>query len=169
MSARRISAFTLILYIWLPAAVTSPTYARERTIRTPTLELQYTSHFSGRAYRPHYSRETWDELYKAVWIRVPDAKPRRLQADPEYGFFVAYTDPTVSPTGAYVVLDQLVGGMASDGDNEWWHDSFYCVFVETHTARILARETGEICGGEFSNSNTWTSSNGEIDLSVLSK
>jgi hypothetical protein len=141
-----------------------------RVIHVDDLEIRYDGHVSGRDYRPHYSRDVWDQLYTSVSIRSHGGPVHRVKTEPEDGFFVASADPAVSPGGAYVVLEQLSGGYASDGNQQWWHDVSYCVFVETSTARVVTQETGDYCGGEFTGPATWVSDTGlKLDLTSLSR
>jgi len=159
-------ASSVLAFLLAPAADARQS---SRIVRTGGVELRYSGHVSGRSYRPHYSRNTWGELYTSVSIRTRDGFEHSLKADPEYGFFVASYDPPVSPGAGYVVLQQLTGGYASDGNQEWWHDESYCVFVEVKTARVVTQETGGFCGGKFTGPTTWASYAGELDLAASSR
>ena len=139
----------------------------DKVIRSHGIEVHFLGHTAERAYKAHYLRETWSQLYSAVEIQSRSGAVHRLKADPEYGLFVAASELTISPDGKYLVLEQLLGGYAEDDEHRWWHEVDHCVFIETDTARLVTRETEGYCGGEFSAPDVWTSINGDLNLATL--
>jgi hypothetical protein len=134
--------------------------AGDRLIQLQNVELRYAARVSDPSFRDHNSRDTWDELYGTVWIRVGAGPANKVAADPEHGYFVASPSTPVSASGSYVVLNQLLVGTVSDGETSKWHEVASCVFVDAASARVLVQETGEICGGEFIDDTTWVSGSG---------
>jgi hypothetical protein len=148
--------------LWLLLVLTIPAYGAPEPV-----ELHYLGHTIQPGFKAHYDRSTWNQLYSAIAIRSSSGTTHRLKADPEFGYFVASDDSNFSPGNKYVVVEQLDGGyVESDGEREW-HEVDYCAFIEVDTATLVTRETGEICGGEFTGPNTWQSPNGEnLDLAT---
>lgn len=72
----------------------------------------------------------------------------------------------VAPRGGFLQITQLDNGLAVAGTGERaYHDRAYCLFVSTQSACVVAKESGEFCGGDWKPDDSWVTPDGaSIDL-----
>ncbi|VVN45851.1 hypothetical protein [Pseudomonas fluorescens] len=75
------------------------------------------------------------------------------------GTFERQDPPNLSPDGNFVLLSQIESGEVEVSNNTFVpHEVAYCDLVYVHSGCIVARETGEFCGGAFSRDGRWDNS-----------
>jgi hypothetical protein len=124
----------------------------ETQSRSPQLEVSYGG-FDGLRY-------------KRILIAGPAGVVRSI--NDEYGRYEKREDLSVSPGGEFALVHQVDAGYAVAADEAEPHERHYCVFISLVNACVVARETGSICDGRWSDEGgSWTSySAGEIDLNT---
>ncbi|MCU1134723.1 hypothetical protein [Stenotrophomonas maltophilia] len=75
-----------------------------------------------------------------------------------YSLFEYDPDPTTSPDGRYVLVTDVESGEVglTDGRGSL-HERQYCGFIDTRSGCLLARQTGQFCGGQFNDAGAWVS------------
>lgn len=75
-----------------------------------------------------------------------------------YSLFEYDPDPATSPDGRYVLVTDVESGEVglTDGRGSM-HERQYCGFIDTRSGCLLARQTGQFCGGQFNDAGAWVS------------
>ncbi|QGL98986.1 MULTISPECIES: hypothetical protein [Stenotrophomonas] len=75
-----------------------------------------------------------------------------------YSLFEYDPDPATSPDGRYVLVTDVESGEVglTDGRGSL-HERQYCGFIDTRSGCLLARQTGQFCGGQFNDDGAWVS------------
>lgn len=79
---------------------------------------------------------------------------RKLHGVADKGCLFEYErSPVISSEGRYAVVNQV----ESDGDDRGRnsHEVAYCELIDLESGCIVARDTGQFCGGEFTDSGGW--------------
>ncbi|WP_460056223.1 hypothetical protein [Pseudomonas sp. S2_D06] len=86
------------------------------------------------------------ELYLKLTRNV-----RTLQGDRLLGRAYERTDPSLaSQDGNFVYLSQIESGFVEgSNDSPKYQEVAYCELLDVRSGCIVARETGELCGGSF--------------------
>lgn len=97
------------------------------------------------------------ERYRTLTILSDGKVVRTLGGGNERGGAFERTDPPlVSPNGHFVFLTQVESGEAGTPDGSvMHHEVAYCELVDVRSGCIVARETGEFCGGTFTRGGLW--------------
>lgn len=67
-------------------------------------------------------------------------------------------DPATSPDGRYVLVTDVESGEVGMPDGRGsLHERRYCGFIDTRSGCLLARQTGQFCGGQFNDAGAWAS------------
>ncbi|WP_313142757.1 hypothetical protein [Stenotrophomonas sp.] len=75
-----------------------------------------------------------------------------------YSLFEYDPDPATSPDGRYVLVTDVESGeVGLTGGRGSLHERQYCGLVDTRSGCLLARQTGQFCGGQFNAAGTWLS------------
>jgi hypothetical protein len=86
---------------------------------------------------------------------------RTLKGDNEkFGTFEYEKSPQFTNDENYVLIHQVLSGtVVMPDDSTRYHEVAYCNLIDTSTGCVVARETGEFCGGSFTVSGNWRNSN----------
>lgn len=72
------------------------------------------------------------------------------------GAFERDDPPFLSPDGNFVLLSQIESGDAEMSDGTViYHEVAYCNLIDIRNGCILARDTGQFCGGTFTEDGKW--------------
>jgi len=75
-----------------------------------------------------------------------------------YSLFEYESDPATSPDGRYVLVSDVESGEVGMPDGRGsLHERQYCGFIDTRSGCLLARQTGQFCGGHFNDAGVWVS------------
>jgi len=79
----------------------------------------------------------------------------------------AYTIETLASeltgqSGNIVAVGVSVYAMASAGGKAWYHDNFYCWFVDTQQGAVLRTYGARTCLGGWKNNTTWITDDGDV-------
>lgn len=89
---------------------------------------------------------------------------RKLYGVADKGGLFEYDEfPTVSSDGRYAAINQVESGC---DEGKVFHEVAYCELIDLRSGCIVARDTGQFCGGEFTGSGEWRTSVLE-DLNLL--
>lgn len=69
------------------------------------------------------------------------------------GLFEYEKSPVVSSDGRYAVVNQVES--EGDGRGRTSHEVAYCELIDLNSGCVVARDTGQFCGGEFTDSGEW--------------
>ncbi|MFA7895488.1 hypothetical protein [Pseudomonas putida] len=69
------------------------------------------------------------------------------------GLFEYERSPVISSDGRYAVVNQVESESDERGSNS--HEVAYCELIDLMSGCIVARDTGQFCGGEFTDSGEW--------------
>lgn len=69
------------------------------------------------------------------------------------GLFEYERSPVISSDGRYAVVNQVESEGDERGSNS--HEVAYCELIDLMSGCIVARDTGQFCGGEFTDSGEW--------------
>ncbi|MBN6149858.1 hypothetical protein JR065_05865 [Xanthomonas sp. AmX2] len=71
------------------------------------------------------------------------------------GAFEREKSPRLSPDHRFVFLSQIASAELETPQGPITQETAYCNLIDTHSGCIIARETGEFCGGEFAAEGQW--------------
>ncbi|WP_146257473.1 hypothetical protein [Stenotrophomonas maltophilia] len=75
-----------------------------------------------------------------------------------YSLFEYDPDPATSPDGRYVLVTDVESGEVGMPDGRRsLYERQYCGFIDTRSGCLLARQTGQFCGGQFNDAGAWAS------------
>lgn len=97
--------------------------------------------------------------YRNVSVMKQSKLVRRMAlSERSYSLFEYDPDPATSPDGRYVLVTDVESGEVglSDGRDSL-HERQYCGFIDTRSGCVLARQTGQFCGGQFNDAGAWVS------------
>lgn len=81
---------------------------------------------------------------------------RELHSEPDdSGAFEAEEPPRMSPDGRFVYITQIESAIMETPQGAKKHEVAYCNLVKMNNGCIVARETGEFCGGHFTQNGKW--------------
>lgn len=95
--------------------------------------------------------------YQNVSVIRHGKRVRRLAlSERSNALFEHDAHPATSPDGRYVLITDVESGdvTSSDGDRRM-HEVAYCGFINTHSGCMVARQTGQFCGGSFNDAGQW--------------
>lgn len=97
------------------------------------------------------------ELFLTLTVIRDGENVRILHGDEVTGRAYERTDPPLkSVDGNFVYLSQLESGVVETSSNSTMrHEVAYCELLDTRSGCIVARETGEFCGGFFTFDGKW--------------
>lgn len=97
------------------------------------------------------------ELYLNLTVTSGGRNVRTLHGDRLLGRAYERTDPQlVSQDGNFVYLSQIESGFVEGpNDSPKYHEVAYCELLDVRSGCIVARETGEFCGGSFTFDGGW--------------
>jgi len=97
------------------------------------------------------------ELFLTLTIIRDGENVRTLHGDEVIGRAYERTDPPLkSLDGNFVYLSQIESGVVETSSNSTKrHEVAYCELLDTRSGCIVARETGEFCGGFFTADGKW--------------
>ncbi|QJC80889.1 hypothetical protein [Pseudomonas umsongensis] len=100
------------------------------------------------------------ERYRTFTILRDGKTVRVLRGDVgKGGTFERIDHPILSPDGNIVLLSQIESGeVETSNGSKTYHEVAYCELVDLRNGCIIARETGEFCGGTFSQDGRWENS-----------
>lgn len=97
------------------------------------------------------------ERYLALTI-IRNGKPvRTIKGDIDnVGTFERESPANLSKNGEFVIINQIQSNhVLKPNGAPIYHEIAYCNLINTYNGCIIARETGEFCGGTFSETNKW--------------
>jgi hypothetical protein len=97
--------------------------------------------------------------YRTLTILNNGKTIRILRGEIDNGGTFEKTDPPeLSPDGNFVLLNQIESGEVETSSGAViHHEVAYCELVDLRSGCIIARETGEFCGGTFTRDGRWKS------------
>ncbi len=103
-----------------------------------------------------YGDPTADGRFGSVTITHDGQSIRTLlgQEDQD-GAFEREKSPRLSPNHRFVFLSQIASAELETPQGPITQEAAYCNLVDTHSGCIVARETGEFCGGKFTSEGQW--------------
>jgi len=97
--------------------------------------------------------------YRNVSVMRHGKLVRRIElSERSYPLFEHDADPATSPDGRYVLVTDVESGeVASPDGDRFMHEVPYCGFMNTRSGCMVARQTGQFCGGSFNDIGNWAS------------
>lgn len=97
------------------------------------------------------------ERYLALTITRNGKTVRTIKGDVNnVGTFERVNPENLSENGEFVIINQIQSGhVLTPNGAPIYHEIAYCNLISTYSGCIIARETGEFCGGIFSETNKW--------------
>ncbi|PTA70782.1 hypothetical protein C9412_16610 [Stenotrophomonas sp. Nf1] len=97
--------------------------------------------------------------YRNLSVMKQGKLVRRLEMSARsHTLFEHNTQPMTSPDGRYVLITELESGQLGFPDGRRSeHERQYCGFIDTFSGCLLARQTGQFCGGQFNDAGIWVS------------
>jgi len=100
-----------------------------------------------------YEGELGDR-YQALALVYNGKVLRKLHGVADKGGLFEYERfPVISSDGRYAVVNQVESEGDERGRNS--HEVAYCELIDLRSGCIVARDTGQFCGGEFTDSGEW--------------
>jgi len=97
--------------------------------------------------------------YRNVSVMRHGKLVRRIElSERSHSLFEHDADPATSPDGRYVLVTDVESEEVGLPDGRGsMHERQYCGFIDTRSGCLLARQTGQFCGGQFNAAGTWVS------------
>lgn len=97
------------------------------------------------------------EQYRTLTIFDGTKVVRTLRGEVEKGgVFERAEVPVLSPDGNFALLNQIESGEVETSSGAIiHHEVAYCDLLDVRSGCIIAKETGEFCGGTFSSDGKW--------------
>lgn len=97
--------------------------------------------------------------YRNLSVMKQGKLVRRLEMSARsHTLFEHNTQPMTSPDGRYVLFTELESGeLGSPDGRRSEHERQYCGFIDMLSGCLLARQTGQFCGGQFDDAGAWVS------------
>jgi len=97
--------------------------------------------------------------YRNLSVMKQGKLVRRLEMSARsHTLFEHNTQPMTSPDGRYVLFTELESGELGFPDGRRSeHERQYCGFIDMLSGCLLARQTGQFCGGQFDDAGAWVS------------
>ncbi|WP_212561624.1 hypothetical protein [Stenotrophomonas sp. PE591] len=97
--------------------------------------------------------------YRNLSVMKQGTLVRRIElSERSYSLFEPDIEPATSPDGKYVFITDIESGEVDlPNGRRSLHERPYCGFIDTRSGCLLARQTGQFCGGQFNGAGAWVS------------
>lgn len=97
--------------------------------------------------------------YRNLSVMKQGTLVRRIElSERSYSLFEPDIEPATSPDGKYVFITDIESGEVDlPNGRRSLHERPYCGFIDTRSGCLLARQTGQFCGGHFNDAGSWVS------------
>lgn len=97
--------------------------------------------------------------YRNLSVMKQGRLVRRLEMSARsHSLFEHDTHPMTSPDGRYVLITDVESGEVGLPDGRGsLHERQYCGIIDSQSGCLLARQTGQFCGGQFNDADAWVS------------
>jgi hypothetical protein len=131
------------------ATLASTEYAKADSAKSVTAGSNITLRYDGEQ----------NGRYRNVSVMKHGKLVRRMTLGERSYFLFEYDpDPATSPDGRYVLVSDVESGEVGMPDGRGsLHERQYCGFIDTRSGCLLARQTGQFCGGQFNDAGAWIS------------